>query len=182
MTKTTDLDALTKRVEALETKIGKRVNKPILPFLVDYSNDLGNSLAGNDRISPLLKRLDELETFLNPLFGEKNVLNQGVKMGMVESQSEFIKENLVMLEKVEKMKSSLDGGSISKIDSLKPKLAELNKIQVDQRESGEAVTEQTLELVQKYNDIIASLSEAFIQADHLVTEAEIAKNKNESVE
>ena len=45
-------------------------------------------------------------------------------------------------------------------------------MQLEQRELGESATEQTLELVQKYNDIISSLTEAFIQADTIVTKAE----------
>ena len=178
MTKTsTDLVALSKRVEALEAKVGDKVSQPILPFLVDYSNDLGNSLAGNDRIGPLLKRLEELETFLDPLFGEREAVSQGVKMSMVESQSENIRDNLEMLEKVEGMKDDLEGGNMNKIEELKPKLAELSKIQMEQREAGEAGTEETLELVQKYNNIIASLTEAFIQADQMITKAEMAQNK-----
>merc|ERR1712179_581658 len=178
MTKTnTDLVALSKRVEALEAKVGDRVNQPILPFLVDYSNDLGNSLAGNDRIGPLLKRLDELETFLDPLFGEREAVSQGVKMSMVESQADNIRDNMEMLEKVEAMKGMLDGSSIDKIDELKPKLAELSKIQIEQREAGEAASEETLQLVQKHNSIIASLTEAFMQADQMITKAEMAQSK-----
>merc|ERR1712179_624835 len=183
MTKTnTDLVALSKRVEALEAKVGDRVNQPILPFLVDYSNDLGNSLAGNDRIGPLLKRLDELETFLDPLFGEREAVSQGVKMSMVESQADNIRDNMEMLEKVEAMKGMLDGSSIDKIDELKPKLAELSKIQIEQREAGEAASEGTLQLVQKYNSIIASLTEAFMQADQMITKAEMAQSKTKIVD
>merc|ERR1711862_648644 len=136
----TDLVALSKRVEALGAKVGDRVSQPILPFLVDYSNDLGNSLAGNDRIGPLLKRLDELETFLDPLFGEREAVSQGVKMSMVESQADNIRDNLEMLEKVEGMKSNLEGSNVDKTDELNPKLAELSKIQIEQREAGEAAT------------------------------------------
>merc|ERR1712212_30335 len=183
MTKTnTDLVALSKRVEALEAKVGDKVSQPILPFLVDYSNDLGNSLAGNDRIGPLLKRLDELETFLDPLFGEREAVSQGVKMSMVESQADNIRDNLELLEKVESMKGNLEGSNMDKIDELKPKLAELSKIQIEQREAGEAATEETLELVQKYNNIIASLTEAFIQADQMISKAELAQNKTKIIE
>merc|ERR1712098_979377 len=103
--------------------------------------------------------------------------SQGVKMSMVESQADNIRDNLEMLEKVEGMKSNLEGSNVDKIDELKPKLAELCKIQIEQREAGEAATEETLELVQKYNNIIASLTEAFIQADQMISKAEMAQTK-----
>eukprot|EP00091_Calanus_sinicus_P021668 TRINITY_DN6521_c0_g1_i1.p1 TRINITY_DN6521_c0_g1~~TRINITY_DN6521_c0_g1_i1.p1 ORF type:complete len:104 (-),score=48.81 TRINITY_DN6521_c0_g1_i1:92-403(-) len=103
-------------------------------------------------------------------------------MSMVESQAENIRDNLELLEKVEGMKEELEGGNMNKIEELKPKLAELSKIQMEQREAGEAGTEQTLELVQKYNNIIASLTEAFIQADQMITKAEMAQNKTKIID
>merc|ERR1719245_1884428 len=90
----TEVEALTKRIEALEAKIGRpqsQQQQPVLSYLVDYSNDLGNSLAGNDRIGPLLKRLDELETYLDPLYGEKEMNSAGVKLSLAESQHSLVK-------------------------------------------------------------------------------------------
>merc|ERR1712029_1279010 len=167
-----EIEALAKRIEALEAKVGKNHSSPVLPYLVDYSNDLGNSLAGNDRIGPLLKRLDELETYLDPLYGEKEACILGVKMSLVESQFSAVKENQELLERLEKLKPSLEVGKINKMDELQPKISELSQIQLEQREEGERLTEETLELVQRYNDIIASLSEAFITADQVVSKAE----------
>jgi len=58
------------------------------------------------------------------------------------------------------------------MEELRPRVIKLSSVQLEQRELGESATEQTLELVQKYNDIISSLTEAFIQADTIVTKAE----------
>ena len=90
---------MSRRIEALETKLGSTRGQtgPVLPYLVDYSNDLGNSVAGNDRILPLLKRLEELETFLDPLYAEKEASSVGVKMSLVESQHNTVKENQELL-------------------------------------------------------------------------------------
>ena len=62
--------------------MGKHSGEPLVNHLVEFSNDLGNSLAGNERILPLMKRLEELETFLDPLFGEREVCSLGVKMSL----------------------------------------------------------------------------------------------------
>ena len=66
----------------------------------------------------------------------------------------------------------MEVGNINKMDELQPKISELSQIQLEQREEGERMTEETLVLVQRYNDIIASLSEAFITADQVVSKAE----------
>ena len=100
MTGKSDFEALSRRIEALEAKLGGSrggQTVPVLPYLVDYSNDLGNSVAGNDRIVPLLKRLEELETFLDPLYAEKEASSVGVKMSLVESQHNTVKENQALL-------------------------------------------------------------------------------------
>merc|ERR1712025_956437 len=168
----TDIEALTKRIEKLEAQVGKQTGEPLVGHLVEYSNDLGNSLAGNDRILPLMKRLDELETYLDPLFGEKEACSLGVKMSLVENQFEAVRENQESLEKLEKLKGSLEKGNLLKMEELRPRMAELTRIQLEQRDLGENITEQTLDLVQKYNDIISSLTETFIQADLIVSKAE----------
>lgn len=138
--------------------------------------DVGNSVAGNDRIVPLLKRLEELETFLDPLYAEKEASSVGVKMSLVESQHNTVKENQELLERVESLKPSLEVGSLTKMETLEPRVADLTRIQVDQREAGERLTEESLELVQSYNEIIASLSQAFIHADQVVSRAEAEIN------
>ena len=100
MTGKSNFEALSRRIEALEAKLGGSgggQTVPVLPYLVDYSNDLGNSVAGNDRIVPLLKRLEELETFLDPLYAEKEASSVGVKMSLVESQHNTVKENQELL-------------------------------------------------------------------------------------
>lgn len=44
--------------------------------------------------------------------------------------------------------------------------------QVDQREEGEALTSECLSLLQQYNEIISSLTSAFLEADLAVAKAE----------
>ena len=54
---------------------------------------------------------------------------------------------------------------MTKLEDLEPRVADLSRIQVCQREAGERLTEESMELVQRYNEIITSLSQAFVHAD-----------------
>jgi len=168
-----DMASLAKRVEVLEKRVGSRPGQqPLVPVLAEYSTDLGNGLAGNERIVPVLRRTEELETFLDPLFGEAAAQKDGVRWAIAESQEERLKNNLELLQKLEKMKSCLEEGRLSRVEELRPRLAELSRVQVEQREEGDSISTDSLALVQRYNDIIASLTEAFTQADLAITRAE----------
>ena len=111
-------------------------------------------------------------------------MGEGVRWSMVESQGERMQRDLEQLERGERAAACLEEGRLARAEELRPRLAELQAIQVDQRQEGEAASAEALDLVQKYNDIMASLTEAFIQvgagggvhedpqADAAVTKAE----------
>jgi len=167
------VESLAKRVELLERRVGSRPRQqPLVPALAEYSTDLGNGLAGNERIVPVLRRTEELETFLDPLFGETAAQKDGVRWAIAESQGERLNSNLELLQKLEKMKGCLEEGRLSRAEQLRPRLAELSRLQVEQREEGERLSGDSLALVQRYNDIIGSLTDAFFQADIAITKAE----------
>ena len=58
------------------------------------------------------------------------------------------------------------------MEDLKPRVARLSKVQLEQRELGDQATEETVELVQRYNEIISTLTDVFIQADQAVSKVE----------
>ena len=58
------------------------------------------------------------------------------------------------------------------MEDLKPRVARLSKVQLEQRELGDLATEETVELVQRYNEIISTLTDVFIQADQAVSKVE----------
>merc|ERR1719229_1917224 len=142
-----DMASLAKRVEVLEKRVGSSTRpgqQPLVPVLAEYSTDLGNGLAGNERIVPVLRRTEELETFLDPLFGETGTQKDGVRWAIAESQGERLNNNLELLQKLEKMKACLEEGRLSRAEQLRPRMAELSRLQVEQREEGEAVSADSL--------------------------------------
>ena len=42
----------------------------IIPRLTDISKEVGNAAGTRERISPLFRRLKELESYMDPSFGE----------------------------------------------------------------------------------------------------------------
>jgi len=170
------LSALARRIENLEQRTwgnNPRLGlNPVTSRLAEYSTDLGNSLVGHDRITPLLKRIDELEAYLDPMFGEGTGQSDRVKQSIVLSQEDKIREDYSNLQKVKTLSSELEGGKLKDIGTVEKRLEELNRLQLTEREQSDNLNKQTLELVEKYNNIISDLTTAFNQADATVTAAE----------
>jgi len=172
-----EIAALSRRLEKLENKIHGhnkvRTNRtPLVKSIADLSTDVGNSLAGHDRITPIIRRLDELEMYLDPVFGETGSQTDRVKQSIVLSQQNQIQQDLDTLERIKEMTSELSGEKMSDIDTSTTKLEQLQRIQLEQRKYSDDINQQTLDLVEKYNTIIGNLNQAFLQAEAEVAAAE----------
>ena len=42
----------------------------IVPRLIDIAKEVGNAVGTRERVAPLFRRLKELETYMDPSFGE----------------------------------------------------------------------------------------------------------------
>jgi len=173
----TDVAALTRRIHNLEHRIWgeskvRRCTEPLSRSIAELSTDVGNSLAGHDRITPIIKRLDELEMYLDPVFGETSSQTDRVKQSIVLSQEMEIQNNLDTLEKIKGMTDDISGDKLANIDATTTKLEQLHKIQLQERKQSDNINKQTLELIERYNTIITSLNQAFLQAEAEVVAAE----------
>jgi len=172
-----EIGALSRRLDNLENKILgdnkiRNIKTPLVKSIADLSTDVGNSLAGHDRITPIIRRLDELEMYLDPSFGETNSQTDRVKQSIVLTQQNQIQQNLDSLEKMKAMTGELSGEKMADIDSSRTKLQQLQRIQLEERKYSDDINQQTLEIVEKYNTIIGNLNQAFLQAESEVAAAE----------
>jgi len=171
-----DLTALNRRVEKMEQRVwgsGPRTSqKSVAHGLAEFGTDVGNSLALHDRILPIMKRIDELEMYLDPMFAESCSQTDRVKQSIVLSQAGQIEQEYNDLEQIKGLSGELDGKPLSEIGEVTSKMDGLKRIQVEERRHGDDLNKQTLELVEKYNSIISSLTQAFIQADATISAAE----------
>jgi tetrahydromethanopterin S-methyltransferase subunit G len=172
-----DVAAITRRLDNLEHRIWgeqkvRRCREPLSRSIAELSTDVGNSLAGHDRITPIIKRLDELEMYLDPVFAETRSQTDRVKQSIVLSQQMEIQNNLDTLHKIKGMSEDISGDKLADVDATTTKLEQLNKIQIHQRKQSDSINRQTLELIERYNTIITSLNQAFVQAEAEVVAAE----------
>jgi len=145
---------------------------PILPRLTGISKEMGQALSGRDRIAPLVRRLKELQGYLEPTFGESKGLSADVKADIIlASRTKLIDSQLSMSEVASKAKV-LD---MTLEELPQDKLVKLAEIHNDQEDRAEALGQSTLDLIAQYNDIMATITETFVRYDEILKAAENLK-------
>ena len=107
-----------------------RGSEPFVERLNEVAKDCGNALESRERIAPLLRRITELESYLDPTFGESKGLSAQCKVDLILANEERLKRTNNLLNKVVEQRSALDSEAIRDVPRLEPKLVELSKIQV----------------------------------------------------
>lgn len=177
------MEAVERRLERLEKKIVGGASKASVPAqsvtssLVDVAKKCGNEVNNRERIAPLMRRTAELERYLDPSFGEQyGGVSAEVKADLILAHQNQIRRTADLLSQVAERKKVLDSQSFASAAELEPKLAKLTKIQVEQEETCGAVTQDTLDLIGQYNEIMDTLSKSFVEYDRLITAAELKAN------
>ena len=177
------MEALERRLDRLEKKIVGGANKASVPAnsasttLVNVAKKCGNEINNRERIAPLMRRTAELERYLDPSFGEQyGGVSAEVKADLILAHQDQIRRTADLLGRVAERKKVLDSQSFGSAAELEPKLAQLTKIQVEQEEKCGVMTQETLDLIGQYNEIMETLSKGFVEYDRLISAAELKAN------
>nr|ACO10704.1 Dynactin subunit 3 [Caligus rogercresseyi] len=174
-------EVLSKRIQSLERVVlgsdessKGSIHPPAVPFLNDFARDLGNAVDKRDRVRGVLRDVSSLNTYLDPSFGEEKGLPLNAKADILLSQSESIHKTNDLLERLHKSKGVLDRSQELEraVKEFEPKFNKLAQLQVDQENEAQEISKESLELMQKYNEIIEIVSKSFIQYDNILSKAE----------
>ncbi|XP_063859510.1 uncharacterized protein LOC135100479 [Scylla paramamosain] len=173
------LTDLENRVKLLEEKIFGPLPKDeeypeVVSTMASLGSRLGSALGTRDRMMMVMKRLDELERYLDPEYGEGLEVCDSVKLDLVLGREDQLRSFHNQLITLNSLKHVLDSQHIKDCANLDE---ELTTVHGHQRDTEEKATEQSTQiknLLNQYNDIINTLTETFIEMDAVVTKAEIA--------
>ncbi|KAK3880500.1 hypothetical protein Pmani_014015 [Petrolisthes manimaculis] len=179
MAEVESLVVLEERVRKLEEKIFGPLPKDaeypeVVSTLASLGGQLGSALGTRDRMMMVMKRLDELERYLDPVYGESLELWDSVKMDLVMAREEHLRTNHHHLNTINSLKSVLDSQHIADTANLGEELVRVAGGQGELEDSTTTQSAQIKQLLHQYNDIINTLTETFIKMDDIVTKAEIA--------
>ena len=171
------LDQLERRIFGETRKIGIKSDTCLVPKLAGIAQEVGDGLGRRERIAPLFRRLNELENLLDPASNVQSGLTLESRAELILSEEAKLKETNAMLEQVKDKKKVLDSESIKNVPSLEGKLLELTRIHLEQNAQGEQWSDEALKLIEQYNDVIDSITKAFIEYDKVISAAEAENSK-----
>ena len=173
-------DTLESRIQDLEQKLygsGRKDGEPVIPKLTEMSNEVGNALSSRERIAPLMRRLKELESYLDPSFSESKGIPAELKADLILTRQQQILEANKLKSSIPQKAKVLDKNLVQ--DLPEKALISLSKVHIDQEERAEKLGHETLNLIAQYNDIMATISETFVRYDEVISAAEEVKKASQ---
>merc|ERR1712141_354923 len=111
-------------------------------------------------------------------FGESKGLPAELKVEMILAQEEKIRKSAELLKDIQEKSAVLNADAI--LTYTQPEcernLIKLSTIQLEQEVKCNRLNESTLELVEKYNDVISTIAETFVRYDEMLRALEESKS------
>uniref|UniRef100_A0A1B6IGA1 Dynactin subunit 3 n=1 Tax=Homalodisca liturata TaxID=320908 RepID=A0A1B6IGA1_9HEMI len=172
------LSILENRVKTLEVKIFGQsdpipdVSSPIVDDLLESHKVVSSALSGRDKMAMVLKRLDQLEIVLDPLY-EDSVIDSAAKLAFVLSTEAELEEITRQLVRINELSPCLESEQLRNIPHLMKQLGKLSSLMVEHKEKCDLMNEKFDDLIAKYTEIINGVTAVFATLDSMVTELEI---------
>ena len=145
-----------------------------MPKLAGMAQEIGNEIGKRERITPLFRRLNELERYLEPASATESGLSLEARGELILNEETRLRKINDLLDKVKERKSVLDSETIKDVPNMEGKLLELTKVHLDQSNRTEEWSEEVFGLIEQYNDIVDSITKTFIEYDKVLSKAEEA--------
>ncbi|XP_033220468.1 dynactin subunit 3-like [Belonocnema kinseyi] len=146
---------------------------PVIENLINANVFVSSALSGRENANALINRLPELSSYLDPHF-EDSELQTDAKLEFLLATELEIRENLRLLNEMEKLIPVLETDRIRDVPELSKKLSSITLNYLNMNEQSKTLTGEIHQLFSKYNSIITSISELLITMDARITAAEIA--------
>jgi len=151
--------------------------KACVDRLAYFNSRLNSAITGRDKITNMLKRLEDVEKLLDPEYLERLTTPDSAKLQLIAFEEEKVRQTVALLEKLEELKPVLNSEHIKNTPNLSGELVRLNQIHVQQEEEVNKLDSNVLPLIDSYNEIIQTLTKQFIQWDNLITTLEMKSSK-----
>uniref|UniRef100_A0A1B6LF95 Dynactin subunit 3 n=1 Tax=Graphocephala atropunctata TaxID=36148 RepID=A0A1B6LF95_9HEMI len=172
------LTMLENRVKTLEAKIFGQSDpipdlpSPIIDDLLESHKVVSSALSGREKIATVVKRLDQLETVLDPMY-EDSVIDSAAKLAFVLSTEVELEDITRQLVRINELSPCLESEQLRNIPHLMKQMGKLSSTMSEHKEKYDVMEEKFDDLISKYTEITNGVTAVFATLDNMVTELEI---------
>ncbi|XP_037083517.1 uncharacterized protein LOC119103924 isoform X2 [Pollicipes pollicipes] len=170
---------LEERVFGLEDKVFGDLDKndqytKATDVILGFNNRLGNVLGDYERAVMIMKRLDELESYLDPLYGEQLTTTPASRAAELLGTQAQIRQLAQQLEAVQQLLPLLDSEHIKGAGDLRQRLQAVSECHLAQTERLARLQARSQQLACAYSQVVSTLAGTLVQLEHQVSRAELA--------
>nr|CAD7408683.1 unnamed protein product [Timema poppensis] len=196
------LSMLEARMGKLETCIvgsppnldSQKSGNTVCDSLLHTNTLVATALSGREKVTAVLKRLDELERYVDPMFEENCSVDTSSKIEMILSAEPQIERNLELAQQFSNLMPLLDSKQqqiqvlslfnhqVRDVTESSGRLEKLTVVLLDSKTRADGMSERVMGLIEQYNAIIQNLTLTFEHWDNVLTRAELSRQSKKEID
>nr|SVE83691.1 EOG090X078Z [Daphnia pulex] len=170
-------DATKTSIEALHGLLAQVIKDRLFNQLIDTMLAVSRKLAGvvskNEKVSSALKRADEVKKYADPLYAESDgFMPEAVKLQLLLSKEEDMKEALNHFQKMNLLKPVLDSQAIQNVPQLESQLYKISLQQESQEKKVSNLSDDTYALIKNYSNFVNDVSQKLAEVEKSTSKTE----------
>ncbi|XP_076265323.1 dynactin 3, p24 subunit [Rhynchophorus ferrugineus] len=172
------IDILESRIKAIEEQVlpreaiaAEEAQQSVSDLLVETETMINSALSCRKPISSILKRMNDINDFLDPLNGEGDLEIEAKKHYLLQLYPEFM-EILKVIQSFEGLIPLGAAGPLHRVSELSDKLHTTTADTLETYEECKNVTQEVLAALQKYNNVVNTVKLLFAQIDKVISDVE----------
>nr|CAD7597851.1 unnamed protein product [Timema genevievae] len=184
------LSMLEARMSKLETCIvgsppnldSQTSGNTVCDSLLHTNTLVATALSGREKVNAVLKRLDELERYVDPMFEENCSVDTSAKIETILSAEPQIERNLELAQQFSTLVPLLDSKQVRDVTESSGRLEKLTLVLLDSKTRADGTSERVMGLIEQYNAIIQNLTLTFEHWDNVLTRAELSRQSKKEID
>ncbi|XP_046990034.1 dynactin subunit 3-like [Schistocerca americana] len=172
------LDVVEARITLLEKQIlGKRDvpenYTPVSEAISRTSSHLQSAISGREKITAVMKRLSELEKYLNPSNDMLGAADIDAMYQTILLSEPLLRNNVVLLNQIKELEPVLNSEHTKNVPALSKRLEQLALTNLELKDKADDLCGNFRDYIQEYNSVITEISRALVKFDACLTRLEI---------
>lgn len=147
------------------------LSSSVADMLIQTNTLVASALSGREIVTTIFNRMNDLNQYLDPNYYESKLSVASQKQYILALYPE-IKKYGESIHKLKTLVPVLDSTHLNNVPGLIPKLEQLTVSNLNMQEESQEVSARISEALQKYNDIIYSISRTFVQLEDILSRLE----------